>query len=105
MFKVNEYFNGKVKSLAFTDNKQDATIGVMAPGEYEFATSCREYMTVISGELTVLLPGAKEWQKFGPGHTFIVEPDQKFQLKANADTSYICRYEKVGCSCQNCQCN
>ena len=35
MFDVNEYFDGKVKSLAFTSGDDKATIGVMAAGEYE----------------------------------------------------------------------
>lgn len=51
MFKVNEYFDGKVKSLGFSMADGPATIGVMAPGEYEFGTSSKEYMTVTSGKL------------------------------------------------------
>ena len=30
MFKVNEYFGGKVKSIAFKTNDVPATVGVMA---------------------------------------------------------------------------
>ncbi len=59
MFKVNEYFDGKVKSLAFRTAEGPATIGVMAPGEYEFGTSTVEIMTVVSGALTVKLPGER----------------------------------------------
>lgn len=39
MFKVNEYFDGTVKSIAFDMTAGPATIGVMAAGEYEFGTS------------------------------------------------------------------
>ena len=39
MFKVNEYFDGTVKSIAFGTPEGPATIGVMAPGEYEFGTA------------------------------------------------------------------
>ena len=53
MFKVNEYFDGRVKSLAFESIAGPATVGVMAPGEYEFATSTLEIMQVVSGKLTV----------------------------------------------------
>jgi hypothetical protein len=45
MFKVNKYFDGKVKSLAFQTADGPATIGVMAAGEYEFGTSTVEIMT------------------------------------------------------------
>mgnify|MGYP003584398463 FL=1 len=92
MFKVNEYFDGKVKSLGFSMADGPATIGVMAPGEYEFGTSSKEYMTVTSGKLTVKLPGETEWKDFGPNDTFIVEANQKFQLKVLVDTSYLCLY-------------
>jgi purine/pyrimidine-nucleoside phosphorylase len=106
MFKINEYFDGKVKSLAFEDPKGSATIGVMAPGEYEFKTSQREYMTVISGKLTVKLPDATDWKVFDSYQTFIIEPKQKFQLKISDVSSYICRYEdiKEGCKCPDCNC-
>jgi uncharacterized protein YaiE (UPF0345 family) len=46
---VNEYFDGKVKSIAVNGGDLPATIGVMAPGEYTFETSQREYMTVVEG--------------------------------------------------------
>lgn len=41
MFKINEYFDGKVKSIAFETTECPATIGVMAKGEYEFGTSSK----------------------------------------------------------------
>lgn len=36
MFKTNDYFHGKVKSISFTTSEGSATIGVMAVGEYEY---------------------------------------------------------------------
>jgi hypothetical protein len=93
MFKVNEYFDGKVKSIAFQTHEGPATVGVMAPGDYEFGTSTVEFMTVISGKLTVLLPGELEWKTFIPSDTFIVEKDQRFKLKVSEDTSYFCLYK------------
>ncbi len=92
MFKVNEYFEGNVKSIGFQTSEAPATVGVMAPGHYEFGTSQKEIMTVISGLLTVKLPGSTEWQDFGKNQTFTVEANQKFQLKVKEDTSYLCLY-------------
>lgn len=92
MFKTNEYFDGKVKSIAFTTSEGPATIGVMAKGEYEFGTSTKEIMVVVSGKLTVKLPDAN-WKDFKAGETFIVEANKKFQLKVNEDSSYICYYK------------
>ncbi len=92
MFKVNEYFDGKVKSIAFAGDALPATVGVMAAGEYEFGTSQHEVMTIISGELEVLLPNQTAWQTFCQGQQFAIAAEQKFQLKVKRDTAYLCTY-------------
>jgi uncharacterized protein YaiE (UPF0345 family) len=92
MFKVNEYFDGKVKSLAFRTADGPATIGVMAAGDYEFGTSTVEIMSVVSGTLTVKLPGSDVWQDYGAGMSFTVEAGKKFQIKVAADAAYVCLY-------------
>ena len=92
VLKVNEYFDGRVKSISFESPSLPASVGVMAPGEYEFGTSQKETMTVVSGELTVRLPGESTFRAYGPGTSFIVEADQKFQLKVAGDTAYLCTY-------------
>ena len=93
MLKVNEYFEGKVKSIAFQTPECPATAGVMVPGEYEFGTSSVEYVTVVSGVMTVKLPGEKEFRDYKPFDTFIVPKDSKFQLKIAADAAYVCLYK------------
>lgn len=93
MFAVNEYFNGSVKSIAFKTETLPATIGVMAQGDYEFGTSQKEYMTVVSGSLTVVLPDASGAVTYKEGQTFIVEANQRFKVKADVETSYLCKYE------------
>ncbi|MFE5913294.1 pyrimidine/purine nucleoside phosphorylase [Streptomyces wedmorensis] len=92
MFTVNEYFDGTVKSIAFTQEQGPATIGVMAPGSYEFGTAAPETMHVVSGALTVRLPDAADWQTFGAGTRFEVPGDSKFQLEVEVDTAYLCEY-------------
>lgn len=92
MFDVNEYFDGKVKSIAFQTATLPATVGVMAPGAYEFGTSQKETMSVISGALTVKLPGDESWLKFESGQSFIVEADKRFHLQVEVDTAYLCTY-------------
>lgn len=93
MFNVNEYFDGKVKSLAFENNAGPQTVGVMAPGEYEFGTSTIEIMTVVSGILTVQLPGSSDWKTYIPGDSFEVEKDVKFKVKIEEPSSYLCLYK------------
>jgi uncharacterized protein YaiE (UPF0345 family) len=93
MFRVNEYFDGKVKSLAFKSMEGPATVGVMAPGEYEFGTSTVEVMTVLSGVLTVKLPESDAWKDYRAGESFTVKAGKKFQLKVAADSAYLCLYQ------------
>ena len=93
MLQVNEYFEGKVKSIALTNTTGKNTVGVMDIGDYEFGTSTMEYMTVVSGALNVLLPFTDEWKMFVAGETFVVEANTKFKLKVEEQTAYLCRYE------------
>jgi len=93
MFDVNEYFDGNVKSIAFQSETLPATVGVMAPGEYEFGTSQKEVMTVVSGALTIKLPGSDEWVTFKQGESFNVEANVSFGVKVAVETAYLCTYE------------
>lgn len=93
MFKINEYFEGKVKSVSFITAEGPATIGVMAVGEYEFGTSSKEIMTVTSGMMLIKLPGSDEWKEFKQNETFVVEANSKFCLKVKEETAYLCLYK------------
>lgn len=93
MLETNEYFDGNVKSIGFKTTTLPATVGVMEIGKYEFGTSQKETMTVVSGALTVMLPDADEWKTFNQGESFIVEANKKFQLKVEVATAYLCTYE------------
>lgn len=93
MLKVNSYFDDSVKSIAFENTEGTATVGVMDIGEYEFGTSTTEFMTIVSGALTVLLPNAPEWKVFGKGETFVVPANVKFKLKVTEQTAYCCFYK------------
>jgi uncharacterized protein YaiE (UPF0345 family) len=92
MFKTNEYFDGKVKSIAYETSEGPATIGVMAAGEYEFGTSSTEFMTVTSGKMIIQLAGETDWKEYKEFETFIVPKDSKFKLKMTEDTTYRCLY-------------
>lgn len=92
MLKVNEYFEGAVKSIALENAEGNATIGVMETGEYEFGTDTVEHMTITSGELLVKFPGATNWTSYKKGETFIVEKGVKFNVKAEYQVAYYCLY-------------
>ena len=93
MFNINQYFDGQVASIAFQSATLPATVGVMAVGEYEFGTTQKETMTVVSGALTAKLPGSEQWRTLTPGDSFIVEANEKFQLKVAVETAYLCTYQ------------
>ncbi len=93
MFKTNSYFDGNVVSIAFEGQDGAATVGVMAPGKYEFSTSKQEHMKVVSGNMLVKLPGKENFQSYGSGEVFVVEADCKFEVKLTEDTSYLCVYK------------
>ena len=93
MFKTNEYFDGKVKSIALESAEGTATVGVMAAGEYEFGTSTVEIMTVISGNLSVMMPGETSWKNYKKFESFEVPKGIKFKVKALQDTPYLCLYK------------
>ena len=92
MFKTNEYFDGKVMSIAFENEAGKFTTGVMEDGDYEFSTSSSEEMTVVSGVLNALLPGESEWKTFAKGEVFNVASGVSFKVKAIGQTCYLCRY-------------
>ncbi len=92
MFKSNEYFDGKVKSIAFQTPNNPATIGVMAAGEYVFNTSEKEKMTVISGELNIQLKESDAHIVYRAGESFNIAADSSFIVKVASDAAYLCEY-------------
>ena len=92
MFKTNEYFDGKVKSIAFQTETLPATVGVMAVGDYVFNTADKETMTVISGSLTIKLAGEDTSTRYSTGESFEVPKDSSFDVTVNEETAYLCLY-------------
>jgi uncharacterized protein YaiE (UPF0345 family) len=92
MIKENTYFEGNVKSLAFTQTDGDSSIGVMAPGEYTFGTVAPEKMTVVKGALTVRFANTEEWKTYTAGQAFNVEGESSFDLQVDQATAYLCEY-------------
>lgn len=92
MIKHNEYFDGNVQSLALQGHDKPVTVGVMAKGDYEFATQAPELMQVVTGELMVKLPDGDDWQSYSAGTEFHVSGDSKFRVRVSIDTAYLCTY-------------
>ena len=92
MIQVNEYYEGAVKSMAANNKEGKFTVGVMEAGEYEFGTATIEIMTVIAGEMKVLLPGENEWRIYKPFDSYRIEKGDSFKLIIKETCSYRCQY-------------
>ncbi|MCL4116161.1 UNVERIFIED_CONTAM: hypothetical protein GTU68_049251 [Idotea baltica] len=64
----------------------------MAVGDYEFGTSENELMKIVSGKLQAQLPGSETFETFAAGTEFKVAADNKFQVKVEEPTAYLCFY-------------
>ncbi len=92
MIKENTYFDGGVKSLGFTQQDGDSSVGVMASGEYTFGTGAPEKMTVVKGALTIKRTDEEQWTTFVAGQAFDVVGDSSFDVKVEEPTAYLCEY-------------
>lgn len=92
MFDTNEYFDGKVKSMAFQTATLPATVGVMAVGDYVFNTTDKEKMTVVSGAMTIKFTGSDKVQTFNAGESFDVAANSAFDVSIKEETAYLCLY-------------
>jgi len=90
---ANVYFDGKVTSRAVIfDDGEKKTLGIMMPGEYRFDTALKELMEIQAGSVSVLLPGADDWQTFVGGSSFEVPANSAFDIKVEEVTDYCCSY-------------
>lgn len=92
MISENTYFDGGVKSLGFTQQDGDSSVGVMSPGEHTFGTGKPEKMTVIKGALTIKRIDDADWLTFNAGEAFDVIGDSSFDVKIEVATAYLCEY-------------
>lgn len=91
MINVNEYYEGKIKSLGNTVKGERFTVGVMEEGEYKFGTDTVEIMEIIFGEMDAILPGGEK-KTYRKGDSFRVEKDVEFTVIIKDPVSYLCLY-------------
>ena len=92
MLKHNSYFEGKVQSVGFERNGRSQTVGVIDVGEFHFDTNAAERMTVVSGELSIRLPGATDWRAYPAGTVFEVAAKSGFDVRAHSPAAYVCEF-------------
>jgi uncharacterized protein YaiE (UPF0345 family) len=88
------YFDGSVQSIWFRVADGNASIGVIAPGSYSFSTDGAEQVIVLTGHLAVKLPG-EGWRTVQAPGAYVVPAQSTFEVRADEDVSYICRFETV----------
>lgn len=88
----HRYFDDQVQSIGFTRDGRRATVGVIAPGEYRFATQAAERMTVVSGTLRASVAGGG-WEVYGPGASFEIGADSGFDVQpVGGPAAYLCEF-------------
>lgn len=91
--EASVYFDGNVTSrtIMFADGSKK-TLGIMMPGEYQFATEVAENMEMQAGDVEVLLPGEHEWRAIPNGSSFDVPANSTFGIKVKSIADYCCTY-------------
>lgn len=91
---VTLYFDGKVssRSILLADGSKK-TLGLMFPGEYTFNTASSEVMEIMSGALTVQLPGNDDWQAIAAGQSFSIPANAAFSMRVTEISDYCCSYD------------
>ena len=90
---TSTFFQAASTGIGSRASRHGLAFGVMAIGEYKFGTTQKEVMTVVSGTLTVKLPGSDDWADYNNGDSFTVAANESFQLKVAVETAYLCTYE------------
>ena len=93
MYQLRKYHGDRVQSLTYADDKQEFSVGIIAPGEYEFGAIKKEITTVTSGEISVFVEGNDRWMTYHKFETFEIPSHANFKYKVSEISTYICYYE------------
>lgn len=92
--QASVYFDGRCVShgVTFADGTKKS-VGVILPSTLTFNTGAPEIMETVAGSCSVKLPGASDWQTFGPGERFSVPGNASFDIRVEgAPYHYICHF-------------
>lgn len=92
--QANVYFDGKVTSrTVLFESGEKKTLGFMLAGEYEFNTDAEEIMEVLGGDMSVMLPGEKEYTLYSKGQSYVVPAHSSFKMIVEKYVDYCCSYK------------
>jgi uncharacterized protein YaiE (UPF0345 family) len=93
MIRVNEYCEGKIKSLGFQLEGIDYTVGLMLPGNYTFNMEIEGHITGVWGEFEIKHEGG-DWGVVRPGDTIVITRNSTVNYRIKKPASYVCKFPK-----------
>jgi len=93
MYELRKYHGDKVMSLTYDDKMQSFSVGIIAPGEYQFGSLKKEIFTVTSGKIGFWVEDEEGWTTCNTGEEFNIPEHKNFKLTVIETSSYICFYE------------
>ncbi len=91
--KASVYFDGKCVSHAVVlADGTKKSVGVVLPATLTFNTGAPEKMECVAGSCEYKLDGSSDWVKSGPGDTFSIPGDSKFDIRVVEAYHYICHF-------------
>lgn len=91
--KANVYFDGKCVSHSFTlADGTKKSVGVVLPATLTFGTAAAEIMECVGGACEYKLDGSSEWKTSGPGESFQIPANSRFDIRVTGAYHYICHY-------------
>ncbi len=93
MIKVNQYYDGNIKSLGSARSGQAFTVGIIEPGEYTIPTTTEEHVSIMLGNCRVKITG-KDWMDVKEEDNFIVPAGSEISFDVKETVAYLCLYRK-----------
>lgn len=91
--RANVYFDGRCVShtLTMADGSRKS-VGVILPATLTFTTGAAEVMECVGGACEYRLDGSDTWHASGPGESFAVPANSRFDIRVAEAYHYICHF-------------
>ncbi len=91
--QASVYFDGKCIShgITFADGTKKS-VGVVLPASLTFNTGAPETMECVAGSCEYKLAGSEAWLTSGPGESFSIPGNSKFDIRVTEPYHYICHF-------------
>jgi uncharacterized protein YaiE (UPF0345 family) len=91
--QASVYFDGKCIShgISLADGTKKS-VGVVLPATLTFNTGAPEIMECVAGGCEYKLAGTEAWLKSGPGESFSIPGNSKFDIRVTEPYHYICHF-------------